>query len=151
VTPYVGAGLGISVVRMSGGLEYRKTVNGELYTADLRHTADAGGVPHVWVDNNGDPITSWTDVAGVTQQGNPPVAFERQSWSRTGSQLKFNPAFALIAGFSFDVSDQLKGEVSWRYLNSGSLKSLGTVAMPNSVSSQLNSQQITVSLRYMID
>ena len=151
VTPYLGVGLGISVLRMTGGLEFRKTVNGELYSVDLRPGADFNGIPHIWVDAYGNDITSWTDVSGVNHAGNPTVPFERQSWSRTGSQLKFNPAFALMAGFSFDVSEQLKGEVAWRYLNSGSLKSMSTIAMPESVASQLTSQQVTLGFRYMID
>ena len=150
ITPFVGAGLGLSILRINGGLEYRKTSTGELYSANLQTDPDSD-VPHIWVSNTRAPITSWTDVQGNTRMGNPPVAFDRQDWSRTGHQLKFNPAFALMAGFSFELSDQLKGEVAWRYLNSGSLKSLGTVAMPNSVTSQLNSQQITVGFRYMID
>jgi opacity protein-like surface antigen len=150
VTPYVGVGLGISALRTRGGIEYRRTSTGQLYNTDLRPSADSDA-PHIWVNAQGGPVTSWVDATGQVQDGNPPVAFDQQNWSRIGGSVKFNPAFALLAGVSFDISEQLKGEVAWRYLNSGSLKSLSSTLAPESVSSQLNSQQITLGFRYMID
>jgi opacity protein-like surface antigen len=150
VTPYVGAGLGISVQRLVGGIELRKTSNGQIYNADLRPGADSD-VPRLWVNQGGQEIQTWTDALGVQQTGSPPIAFDQQNGNRTGSHLRFRPAFALMLGFSFDVSEQLKGEVSYRYLNAGQLKSITTALTPNVMTSQLTSQQLMLGFRFMID
>lgn len=150
VTPFVGAGLGISVQRLVGGIELRKTSTGQIYSADLRPGADSTA-PHIWVNQNGQEIQTWTDALGVQQTGNPPVAFDQQNGNRTSSQIRFRPAFALIMGVSFDISEQMKGEVSYRYLNAGQLKSITTSLTPAVMTSQLTSQQLMLSFRYMID
>jgi len=45
----------------------------------------------------------------------------------------------------------LKGEVTYRYLNAGQLKSITTALTPNVMTSQLTSQQLMLGFRFMID
>ncbi len=148
-TPYVGAGMGFSVVQLKGGMEYRKTSTGELYSTDLTPSTD-WTAPHVWVDPYGAAISSWTDASGTVHSGNPPVAFDKTNWNRKESRLTLQPAWSLIAGVSVDMTQNLKADLSWRYVNSGTLSSLAN-ASGGVAKSALTSQQLRLGFRYMID
>ena len=87
-TPYVGGGVGFNMNVMTGNLNYYDTANGQFYAADLTPTIQ--GVPAVWVNSNGQPITP-----------RPNIAFAPQNWNRSISYTTYTLAWALSAGLAF--------------------------------------------------
>jgi opacity protein-like surface antigen len=147
LTPFVGVGAGVSMLKSSSGLIYSKTSTGEPYVVDL--TA-SGGFPEFWINKNGGKVTSWTDATGVVRQGQPPVAFDKQNWNRQTSKTNLNLAWSLMGGVAYDVTPQLKAELGYRYMNSGSFTS-GASLLTSSVKSTITSHQVKLGLRYQID
>ena len=149
LTPFVGVGAGASMLKSSSSLKFTKTSDGSPYRADL--TPQAGmGYPHIWMDVHGATITSWVDAAGVTHSGQPPVPFTKQNWDRQAEKTTFNLAWSLMGGVAYDVTQQLKTELSYRYLNSGSFTS-GTSMTNGSVKTTIESHQVRLGFRYMLD
>ena len=146
-TPFVGAGAGVSLLRANSTLKFLKTSDGSEYAADL---TPIGTFPHIWVNPYGVPITTWTDGAGVVHSGQPPVSFDKQVWTRQASKTTFNLAWALMGGVAYDITPQLKGEFSYRYLNSGSFTSLSS-PLVGSVRSSIDSHQVRLGFRYAMD
>jgi len=147
LTPFVGVGAGVSMLKSQSSLTYRKTSDGSVYAADLTPT---GTFSPFWLDGDGNRITSWTDAAGVVRQGQPPVAFEKQNWNRQTSKTNFNLAWSLMGGVAYDVTPQLKAELGYRYMNSGSFTS-GASLLTSSAKSTITSHQVKLGLRYQID
>ncbi len=148
-TPFVGAGVGVSMLKSQTSLNYYKTTDGALYAADLTDTFGLYTPPY-WVDKTGARINSWVDGAGVTQTGQPPVVREKQVWNRTNSKTSYNLAWSLMGGVAYDITPQLKTEFSYRYLNSGSFTSLSS-PLVGAVKSKIDSHQMQIGFRYMMD
>ena len=146
-TPFVGVGAGVSMLKFSEALNYTKTSDGSPYAADL---SAFGDYPNIWVDAYGKKITSWTDAAGVVHPGEPPVPFAKQTWNRQANKTTFNLAWSLMGGVAYDITQQLKSELSYRYLNSGMHTSLSS-PLSGSVKTTIDSHQVRLGLRYMID
>ena len=147
LTPFVGVGAGVSMLKSTASLNYFKTTDGSLYGANL---SGAGVYLYPWVDGRGNPVTSWTDATGVRRAGTPPVAFEQQVLNRKASKTSFNLAWSLMGGVAYDITPQLKTEFSYRYLNSGSFTSEATL-LTSSVKSKIDSHQMQIGFRYMLD
>lgn len=95
VTPYIGAGAGLSVVQAQSNATYRFS-NGTLYG-----------------DGN-------NYCGGNTGNASLPC-YHMGYWNNTGPKAtNYNFAYALMAGFSYDISSLLKFDVGYRYLNMGS-------------------------------
>jgi len=148
-TPFVGVGGGVSMLKSQTSLTYFKTSDGAIYAADLTDTFGLYTPPY-WVDRQGARITSWVDGAGVTQSGQPPVFREKQNWNRQTSKTNFNLAWSLMGGVAYDVTPQLKAELGYRYMNSGSFTS-GASLLTSSAKSTITSHQVKLGLRYQID
>ena len=136
-TPYLGAGVGTSIMQSSTSLNYYKTSDG-IYAADLTPN---GTYPHIWVDN----------VIGLPITPQPTVGFDKQNWSRNVSHTTYNLAWALMGGVAIDVTNHAKLDVSYRYLDSGSYTSLASPVTGAVVRTKMTSQQVRVGFRYMID
>ena len=147
LTPYVGVGAGVSMLKSRNSVTYYKTGDGTIYGADLTPTTTFNPF---WDNPDGSRVTSWVDATGVTHSGQPPVAFTKQNWNREGGKTAFNLAWALMGGVSYDVTPQLKAELSYRYLNSGSFTGLA-ITDTTSAKSTIESHQVRVGFRYMID
>ena len=147
LTPFVGVGAGVSMLKSASSLAYYPTSDGGAYAANLTQTRNY--IP-VWVDSKGNPITSWTDGAGAVHQGQPPVSLTQQNWNRNASKTAFNLAWSLMGGVAYDIDSQLKLELSYRYLNAGAYTSLATSPL-NPVKSNIESHQVKLGFRYMID
>lgn len=138
VTPYVGAGAGVSYVRSSGNVDYYKTADGSPYSADL---SPVSGYPLIWVDKwNGNPVLP-----------QPAVAFAAQNWNRAFSKSSWKFAWNLLAGFSYDISQTLKVDVGYRYLNSGKYVGLSGVTGAAPRSTDLISHEVRVGVRLTTD
>ena len=151
LSPFVGVGAGVSMLKSSASLTYIKTSDGSIYGPDL---SPIGQYPHVWIYGAGpnarQAVNTWTDAAGVVHTGQPPVAFDKQNWNRQAAKTTFNLAWSLTGGFAYDLTPQLKTEISYRYLNSGSFTSIAS-PVSGSVKTNIDSHQVRVGFRYMID
>lgn len=132
-TPYVGAGLGASYNQNSSSLIYYRTSDGAPWGPDLTMPQERN-VPR-WITLNGQtwPIqlpfgpTNWNQYA------------EKKSWAF---------AWNLMAGFAYDIQDNLKLDIGYRYLNAGNYTSLpgyGTLRAP--VTGNITAQEVRVGLR----
>ncbi len=135
-TPYVGGGLGVSVNSMSGGVNHYETANGQPYGADL---TPLGDYPLVWVDPYGTPIMP-----------QPAIAFAPQNWNRTIGSTTAGFAWALMAGFSYQLTPSVAIDIGYRYLNSGATRILVNPPTGTTLRQSNVSQQVRVGLRYLI-
>ena len=137
ITPYIGAGVGMSSVRAQTNLNYYKTSDGSLYAADLSPT---GTFPHIWVD-----------AFGRTINPQPTVSFAKQIWSRSLNKATSNLAWALMGGVAVNLSENAKLDIGYRYLSSGSYTSLPSPITGLTKTTKLSSQEVRLGIRYMVD
>lgn len=109
VTPYVGAGIGLSFGHYQQSSTYIQA-------------------------NNSPYMASFADPKFMTT-----FTF---NYDRSGSGTYYNFAYALMAGVAIDIYDHTKLDVGYRYLNVGSVPTLG---------GKLSFNEFRVGLRYMID
>lgn len=111
ITPYVGAGVGMSITRISS------TVN--------------------WTMSNGLPYQVTTDGFYY-------------DWDRSSSMMRYQFAWALMAGFSYPIMDHLLLDVGYRYINLGTLPSIADPSgqITNKV---MDAHELRVGFRYQID
>jgi opacity protein-like surface antigen len=135
-TPYIGGGAGFNINTMSGSLNFNETANGQPYAADLTPT---GTYPQLWIDQFGNLINP-----------QPNIAFTQQNWNRSFNSTTYSFAFALSAGFGFQLTPSATLDVGYRYLNSGAINNLINPQTGMTVKQNNWSQQIRVGLRYTI-
>ena len=121
-TPYVGAGVGLAILRTSGSVTYTKP----------------DGTPYaVFVDPKNLAVTPLT-----------PLVYD-QSFVGNNPH-RYNLAWSLMAGVGIDVAPHTTLDIGYRYLNLG--KSQGLPAQNGKVFSKtIVEQEIRAGLRYMID
>jgi opacity protein-like surface antigen len=145
VTPYVGAGIGMNATQVSGSITYVNASDGSTYNANLTPAssqpptiAGGGATPTVWLNPDGTVITP-----------QPKVSFSQQNWNRTISSVKYGVAYALTAGFGYQLTPSATLDLSYRYLNTGAPT---TISIDGATVKQENySQQFRIGVRYMID
>jgi opacity protein-like surface antigen len=137
VTPYIGAGVGTAYLNAS------QTVNvlnpdGTPYRAVLT-------MPAVFSV----PLNYTNPLTGQLIEPQPHYNTGVQNLDYSESISKWNFAFALMAGFSYDISQNLKLDLGYRYVNFGSLsfKSL----LGSAFDKNLTSQEVRLGLRYIVD
>jgi opacity protein-like surface antigen len=135
-TPYVGGGLGFNMNVMSGNVNYYQS-NGQYYTADLSQTIP--GVPKVWVDPNAQALAP-----------QPNILFNQQMWSRSYSATTYTPAWALAAGFGFQINPSTTLDIGYRYLNSGEISKAINPQTGMTIKQTNASQQLLVGIRYVL-
>ncbi|QGM46852.1 outer membrane protein [Methylocystis heyeri] len=133
LTPYIGAGLGLSYLQMSGSDVWYNSATGAVWSADLGQN----GVPWIW------------------KGGIPPYGF---AWGTTNSHANYLQkkswkfAWNVMAGVSYDISQNLKIDVHYRLLDAGSYTSF-----PNSITGagggtkDLISQEVRLGFRLVAD
>jgi len=134
LTPYVGAGIGATYMQNSASLNYYKNSNGQLWAPDL--TLPNGAVP-LWIDVNGNP---WPMQ----------LAFGPTNWNRGIQRKTVKFAWNLMAGVSYDISQNLKIDVGYRFLNAGTYTTLPSFSSGKTAQEQsLTSHEIRVGLRLL--
>jgi opacity protein-like surface antigen len=136
LTPYVGAGVGMTYNSGSAGVAYLMNNGGGLWAPDL--TLPGGQVPE-WIYPNG--------ARYPTQ-----LPFGPTNWSTWTTRDSWQFAWNAMAGVSYDVSQNLKVDVGYRYLNAGKYTGLaawGTYAVP--VSRDITSQELRVGVRIVVN
>lgn len=106
VTPYIGAGVGLSHSKVRGSYDWIDQAAGTHYGPTL---VIPGGYPIIWMDAFGNPVAPGTANFGV------------QNRAATLNKNKINIAFAGMAGFAVDVSANAKIDFGYRYLNLGKI------------------------------
>lgn len=138
LTPYIGAGVGVSYVRSSGSISYSKTSDGSPYAADL---SPVDGYPLVWVNKDD----------GVPLSPQPNIAFAKQYWDRQRAKGSWKFAWALMAGVSYDITENLKVDIGYRFLNSGKYTGLAGFTGATPKSYDLISHEVRVGMRITTD
>jgi len=135
-TPYVGGGLGFNMNIMEGSLNANETANGQPYLANL---SPVGAYPLVWVDPHGNPIAP-----------QPSIAFAQQYWNRSIGSTTYTFAWALSAGFGFQLNPSTTLDIGYRYLNSGAVNTLINSPTGLTIKQSNVSQQLRVGIRYVL-
>ncbi|MDF2118551.1 outer membrane beta-barrel protein [Roseiarcaceae bacterium H3SJ34-1] len=131
VTPYVGAGVGFVYGATQGTYNWYNAADGSYYNPTL--TLPSGyPLTYIHYDSYLNPVTP------------QPVNFGPQSRLQISNTRTFAFAWALMAGFSYDISSHMKLDINYRYLN------MGKWTTPTA-SSIAKSSDVRIGVRYMID
>ena len=122
VTPYVGAGVGVSRVGMQGFTDSGVNVVG----------------------------------TGINANGLPNGASAAIAMSSISDKVRWNFAWALMAGFSYDITQNVKLDLGYRYLamgrgTTGTINCLCAQTFPGFTINRLASHDMKVGLRWMIN
>jgi opacity protein-like surface antigen len=128
ITPYVGAGVGISYTRVNGTVNYFNVSDGSPYDVT---TSFPNGFPPVWFST--------------------PVQVGHINWDRSISSRQFALAWALMAGVAYDLTTHTKIDVGYRYLNMGKINGVASASGASPTSAKSTAQEVRVGLRYVID
>jgi opacity protein-like surface antigen len=139
ITPYIGGGIGGAYLISEQSVNFTNNSDGSPYRATLT-LPNPYPVPLIYINpNTGLPI-------------NPQPHFNTgaQNWdfSRSASKLSF--AFALMAGFSYDLTKNMKLDIGYRYVNFGSFSGITSLSQA-AFGNQVSTQEIRVGIRYQID
>jgi opacity protein-like surface antigen len=137
VTPYVGGGLGLNADMISGNVGYTVNSSGAAYSLSPTLTT---GVTNVWVNSGGTAISP-----------QPNISFTNQNWNRSISATHYSMAWALMAGFGFQISPSATLDIGYRYLNAGTSTLSITPQTGASIKLPNVSQDIRIGIRYMAD
>ena len=137
ITPYIGGGVGAAYLNGTQTVNFINA-DGSPYRAVLTFPN-----PYSVPLNYTNPLT------GQLIEPQPHYNSGPQNWDFSRSISKWNFAFALMAGFSYDISPNLKLDLGYRYVNFGtmSFKSLSGVLFDKG----LTSHEVRLGLRYLID
>ena len=146
ITPYVGAGVGLVRTQQSGSVSYFETANNTPYAANLLPDSSST-YPQIWVNAAGTPITAQPNCPTCPQ---PNVSFTQQNWNRTIKNTSYGLAWALMGGLAIDVTDHLKLDVGYRYVDLGSITATDANT-GQKVKEKQSTQEIRAGFRYMIN
>ncbi len=157
VTPYVGGGVGFSYIQSSGAEALYQNWNGQLWAPNL----GVAGVPLGWITANGFsavPIlpvpTSAPLYTYAANYVNPYFAWPWRQLS-VGQALKktaWKFSWNVMAGFSYDLSQNLKLDLHYRFLNVGAYTGFpGFMSGNPAITKDMVSQEIRLGFRLTAD
>ena len=129
VTPYVGAGVGVTAGKARGDKNWWYENQSEYKPNITMPTGNS--LP--WVNQDGTPAAAPTNFV-----------FGQQNKHYTYSRSMFNFTWALMAGVAVDVSSNAKVDLGYRYIN------MGRFGQDNGGEAS-TAHEYRVGLRYMID
>ncbi len=109
VTPYIGAGVGVTYGQADGQYNWYRGNNGSVYEPDIPFPT---GFPPTWVTGTGAATTA-----------PPGFTFGPQSRAIGTRKSQTNFTWALMAGVSYDISRNAKIDFGYRYVNMGTFAS----------------------------
>jgi opacity protein-like surface antigen len=133
LTPYVGAGVGMTYNSAASSIGYFRNSDGALWAPDL--TLPNGQVPR-WVYRDGGTLFPIQLPFGPT------------NWNISQSKSGWQFAWNVMAGVSYDLAQNLKVDLGYRYLNAGrytGIAGYGTTAIP--VSKDITAQEVRLGVR----
>lgn len=132
-TPYIGAGVGASYNQASSSLVYYRTSDGGVWAPDLTMPEEQN-VPR-WITLGGAP---WPIQ----------LPFGPTNYNRFSEKKSWAFAWNVMAGVAYDIQDNLKIDVGYRYLNAGNYTSLpGFWTQRAAPSGAITSHEVRVGLR----
>ena len=138
-TPYVGAGIGVSYLQSSSAVTYNSTANGLPWAPNLGR---ALWVPLQWITAIW-RLLSTPPRALQFAQINPNQYAKKTTW-------KFS--WNIMAGVSYDVTQNFKIDVHYRLLDAGSYTSLPSMlTLAPGVTKELVSQEVRLGVRLTSD
>jgi len=140
VTPFIGAGVGAALVEQESSVTYTNASDGSPYNANL--------VLPVGVNSN----PTFLQGPALTQKLNPQpvINYGVQNWNRSYRTIKYNFAWALMAGFAYNLTENATLELGYRYVNFGQITGTDSVTGAP-ISKNLSAQEVRLGLRYLID
>jgi opacity protein-like surface antigen len=139
VTPYVGGGIGAAYIYAQQSVNFYNDSNGSPYSATLT-------LPNPYPV----PLIYYNPATGLPLNPQPHYNLGPQNWDYSKSAQKWNFAFALMAGFSYDLTSNAILDIGYRYVNFGSFSGISSLSGAL-FSNQVTTQEIRLGLRYMID
>ncbi|HEY8579920.1 MAG TPA: outer membrane beta-barrel protein [Beijerinckiaceae bacterium] len=128
VTPYVGAGLGLTAGKAKGDYNWYNS-DGSVYAPNIPIPP---GNPQPWVTPGGQPMPD------------PGIVFGSQLKQRAFDRNIYNFTWALMAGVAVDVGSNAKVDLGYRYVNMGKFGEKGA-------GDSSTVHEARIGLRYMID
>lgn len=139
VTPYVGAGVGAAYITAQQNVNFYNDSDGSPYRATLT------------LPNNFPlPLVYYNQTTGLPMNPQPHYNMGAQNWDYSRTSQKWNFAFALMAGVSYNVTDHIILDLGYRYVNFGSFSGLSSLS-GELFNKQVTTQEIRLGLRYQID
>jgi opacity protein-like surface antigen len=129
ITPYVGAGLGMSFGRAKSSSNWYFAANDAIYNPTLV-LPNPSPIPELWLEANGNPIAR------------PITAFGPQNRRTALDRKNYNFAYAFMTGIAYDVSPNAKIDFGYRFVNLGKL---GAATKATTIN------EYRIGFRYMID
>jgi opacity protein-like surface antigen len=139
VTPYLGAGVGAAYIYAHQTVNFVNNSSGLPYNATLT-------LPN----NYPVPLTYYNPTTGLPFNPQPHYNTGTQNWDYSRTAQKWGFAFALMAGFSYDLTKNLKLDIGYRYVNFGSFSGISSLSGAL-FSNQVTTQELRIGIRYLID
>jgi opacity protein-like surface antigen len=136
ITPYIGAGAGVARFQSNSEVRFYSRVDDSLYSPTTATWGNISGTPPQWVNIQGNGLAPQPTVPNT----NTPVAIVTPpNWNTNARNIKYNFAWALMAGVAIDVAPHAKLDIGYRYLNASDR------------TMQATSQEVRVGFRYTPD
>jgi len=136
-TPYVGAGVGMSYLQSSSAVTYNNTASGLPWAPNLGVT----GVPLQWITANGVYVTPVRALQFTQLQPN-----------QYSSKISWKFSWNIMAGVSYDITQNLKVDLHYRLLDAGSYTGLPSLlTLAPAPTKELVSQEVRVGVRLTSD
>ncbi len=140
-TPYIGAGVGASYHNASSSVGYYRNSDGALWAPDL--TLPSGEVP-LWIYRDLVKVGNITSAVPYPTQ----LPFGHTNWNTSQSKSGWQFAWNVMAGVSYDVSQNLKIDLGYRYLNVGKYSGFASYGATNfPVSREITAQEVRLGVR----
>jgi opacity protein-like surface antigen len=139
VTPYIGGGVGAAYLYANQSVNFYNDSDGSPYRATLT-------LPNPYPV----PLVYYNPATGLPFNPQPHYNLGPQNWDYSRSSTKWNFAWALMAGFSYNLTSNLKLDIGYRYVNFGSFSGISSLSGAF-FNKQMTTQEIRLGLRYMID
>ena len=136
-TPYVGAGIGFSYLQSSSSVAYNSTANGLPWAPNL-------AVPMV-------PL-QWITASGVYVTPPRALQFAQINANQYAKKVTWKFSWNLMAGVSYDLTQNVKIDLHYRLLDAGSYTSLPSMlTLAPGVTKELVSQEVRLGVRLTSD
>jgi len=137
VTPYVGAGIGVSYLQTSASVNYYENGTGNLWAPNL-------GVAGAYL--------AWYNLAGQQVAVNQQYPFAQLNYNFSQTVKDYKLAWNFMAGASYDISQNLKLDLHYRLLGVGSFTGFpGVLSGTGAVTKDLLSQEVRLGFRLVSD
>lgn len=137
LTPYIGAGVGMTYNNSSTSIGYFRNSDGGIWAPDL---SLPGGQVARWIYGK--------RVNGEIKDYETQLPFGPTNWNVSQHRSAWSFAWNVMAGVSYDISQNLKVDLSYRYLNAGTFTGLaawGSTVVP--VSGSITAQEVRLGVR----